>query len=113
MACHCMEGSKIIKTIYIMNTACSTIFKDKSTTADKAEICWLSDKDGEVGSLICIIAARTKILRALGRVLVSVVINPNKLSYVAPSIGKCYLLRKAMPNTHYCLKPARFLAKQT
>ena len=49
-----------------MNTPCSTIFKDKSITADRAEICWLSDKDGEVCSLICIIAARTKILKSGG-----------------------------------------------
>lgn len=78
MACHCKERSKIIitKKKKKMNTACSTIFKDKSITADGAEICWLSDKDGEVCSLICIIAARTKILRALGRVLVSIIINP-------------------------------------
>lgn len=77
MACHCMEGSKIIIIKKnIMNTACSTIFKDKSITADRAEICWLSDKDGEVCSLICIIAPHTKILRALGRVLLSIVINP-------------------------------------
>lgn len=36
------------------NTACS-IFKNKSIAADRAEICWLSDKDGEFCSLICII----------------------------------------------------------
>lgn len=69
------QNNKNLKK-YIMNTACSTIFKDKSFTADRAEICWLSDKDGEVYSSICITAACTKILRALGRVLVRIVINP-------------------------------------
>lgn len=62
-----MEGSKKIIIKKKLNTACSTISKNKSIPADRAEICWLSDKDGDAHSLICITAPCTKILKSTGQ----------------------------------------------
>lgn len=54
-----------------LDTACSTVFKNKSIPADRAEIC--SQTKMGTFTLICITAPGTQILRALGRVLVSII----------------------------------------
>lgn len=92
--------------------------KNKSIPADRAEICWLSDKDGDTHSLICIIAPCTKILKSAGQGAIN--LHPQHtgtissgagwpdLSGAAPPTGKPLVAQKG--RAQYSLLPSTSLA---
>lgn len=76
MACHCMEGSKKIIIRRKLNTACSTIFKNKSIPAELELELRSAGCQTKMGISLLDLFHRSlhhDTQRALGRVLVSIV----------------------------------------